>query len=91
MSQIFEGTGLEAHDKAFEAMAQLEPAFPIAVVLPPGESYPRIILGLTKRELFAAMAMQGLTTDDGSTPDKQIARLAVGRADALLAELEKGK
>lgn len=44
--------------------------------------------GPTKRELFAAMAMQGLLTTDVS--GSAIAELAVGHADALLAELEKG-
>lgn len=51
-------------------------------------------LGLTKREQFAAMAMQGLlaslTADDNFSP-AQIARSAVLNADALLAELERTK
>jgi len=48
--------------------------------------------GLTKRELFAAMALQGLNAN----PDPQVgqagnegrAKLAVASADALLAALE---
>lgn len=47
--------------------------------------------GLTKRELFAAMAMQGLLARHGSDdymPDV-IARYATDYADALLAELAK--
>ena len=45
-------------------------------------------LGLTKRELFAAMAMQGLSTNPRlKTTD--IARYAVETADALIAELNK--
>jgi len=50
--------------------------------------------GLTKREYFAAMAMQGLIQKwgtafgDGSVP-KAIAMDAIQMADALLAELEK--
>lgn len=54
-------------------------------------------LGLTKRELFAAMAMQGMLAqvDDNSNPTtwegnpSNMARIAVTCADALLAELAK--
>lgn len=49
--------------------------------------------GLTKRELFAAMAMQGILADgfsDELNSAKNIARRAVNYADALLAELAKG-
>lgn len=55
--------------------------------------------GLTKRELFAAMAMQGLLADscgngvESVVPDghdlAHIASVAVKCADALLAELAK--
>lgn len=47
-------------------------------------------LGLTKREYFAAMAMQGLSSSEysGCSPE-QLAANAVINADALLAELEK--
>lgn len=44
--------------------------------------------GLTKREYFAAMAMQGLCADS-MAPTFQIAEQAVIQADALLKELEK--
>lgn len=50
--------------------------------------------GLTKRELFAAMAMQGLVTNTevaGMIGHQEIIVGAVKLADALLAELEKGK
>ena len=60
------------------------PAFPI-----PG---PLFATGLTKRELFAAMAMQGalanpkaVNADDAAL----VAAVAVECADALLAELAK--
>lgn len=45
-------------------------------------------LGLTKRELFAAMAMQGLCVVSGrySQPEA-LAADAVTRADTLIAEL----
>jgi hypothetical protein len=45
--------------------------------------------GLTKREYFAAMAMQGTMTSSYSV--NTIAEIAVKMADALLAELEKTK
>lgn len=56
-------------------------------------------LGLTKRELFAAMALQGLLSDtriaDGFSDIKKfkehLAGASVGYADALLAELAKEK
>lgn len=44
--------------------------------------------GLTKRELLAAMAMQGLC-GSFSTKYKEIPELATQIADALLAELAK--
>ena len=46
--------------------------------------------GLTKRELFAAMAMQGLlsnNTQEGYW--REFAKRAVDAADALIAELSK--
>lgn len=43
--------------------------------------------GLTKRELFAAMAMQGLMKYPGN-PD-YVAHMAIQAADALIAELNK--
>lgn len=54
--------------------------------------------GLTKREYFAAMAMQGMLANsysDGVTQplssanNIQIAEMAVSQADALIAELNK--
>ena len=48
--------------------------------------------GLTKRELFAAMAMQGLCSNSryGDFGVRGIQVESVEIADALLAELEKG-
>jgi hypothetical protein len=43
--------------------------------------------GLAKRELIAAMAMQGLLFDPVDL--KMIAKLSVKAADALIAELSK--
>lgn len=48
-------------------------------------------LGLTKRELFAAMAMQGLCARDDGEPSYHRAAYAVEHADELLAALEKSK
>lgn len=47
--------------------------------------------GLTKRELFAAMAMQGLCADTGTAGMKleTLTEQAVELADYLLAELAK--
>ena len=46
--------------------------------------------GLTKRELFAAMALQGMLADSNATGElKQVARLAVLHADALIDELSE--
>jgi len=73
-----------------------EPAFP-EVLVPNGkggtlDSYK----GLTKREYFAAMAMQGFCqffsdsyADQDARTYKTSARLAVKMADALITELNK--
>lgn len=45
--------------------------------------------GLTKRELFAAMAMQGLLTNPEFSASLREANWAVKAADALIAELTK--
>ena len=46
--------------------------------------------GLSKRELIAAMAMQGILADPMAVAEFQhIARLSVLHADALIAELSK--
>jgi len=47
--------------------------------------------GLTKREYFAAMAMQGIIAADINTDryPEDVARYAVQQADALLKELEE--
>lgn len=47
-------------------------------------------LGLSKRELFAAMAMQGLLADSEFTlRPENAAKLFVNYADALIRELNK--
>lgn len=47
--------------------------------------------GLTKRELFAAMAMQGICTLDATLSGNKIAEWAVDAADALIAALNAEK
>ena len=47
--------------------------------------------GLTKREYFAAMAMQGLLAKFGSDYQVQNAKEAIYWADALIEELNKTK
>ena len=51
--------------------------------------------GITLRQHYAGLAMQGYIAADHTgmtmTPPEVIARLAVAAADALLAELAKGR
>jgi len=66
-------------------------AFPLAANFIAGDE---VTYGLNKRELFAAMAMQGLCAGSSALADcestsKAMARMAVADADALLAELAK--
>ena len=66
-----------------------ESAFPC----PMGGDWPEWERGITTRELFAAMAMQGFCanpTMTGNTPG-EMARYSTGQADALIAELNKPK
>jgi hypothetical protein len=72
-----------------------QPAFSISYSERTSETYPDKLsswsqVGLTKREYFAAMAMQGLISDSTnvSRPDI-IAEFAVQYADELLKQLEK--
>jgi hypothetical protein len=48
-----------------------------------------VIDGLTKRELFSAMAMQGLLACPPKNSELSIAETAVSTADALIVELAK--
>jgi hypothetical protein len=63
-------------------------AFPVEV----NKNYYYFHAGLTKREYFAAMAMQGLLANSFRSPTSYIesnAEYAVNYADALIAELNK--
>lgn len=58
---------------------------------PEDNVYPTLSIqqyGLTKLELFAAMAMQGLLADS-DIRHAQVPKIAVEQADALIAELNK--
>ena len=55
-----------------------------------GQYAPEAHIGLTKREMFAMAAMQGICSNpDDRYTYEQLAGHAVKHADALLAELEK--
>lgn len=59
----------------------------------PANAFPTDALnsGLTKRELFAAMAMQGMLADSGGSGEiSAYAVSAVKIADALIAALNEG-
>lgn len=68
-----------------------DPAFPGESEAQTGNST-WLFQGLTKREYFAAIAMQGIAKEPGEGCDGYIAqraRVAVAIADALLVELAK--
>lgn len=48
-------------------------------------------LGLTKRELFAAMAMQGLIAYNADRDYKPLSIEAIGHADSLIYELNNNE
>jgi hypothetical protein len=58
-------------------------------------AYPNIqvpsLKGLTKREYFAAMALQGLLADYESESIEDYSKYAVKLADSLIEELSKTK
>jgi len=60
------------------------PNDPIGLIAIDGVNYPH---QLTKREYFAAMAIQGLLASDGDTPIHRLTALSVEIADALIASL----
>jgi hypothetical protein len=67
-----------------------KPAYPV----PPGNSTHYVVedhYGLTRRELFAAMAMQGMMADpsNGAAAPEDIASVSIEQADALLEELDR--
>ena len=79
-----------------DAMSTLnyDPAYPMIEGTDPGQRF-----GLTKREMFAAMAMQGLLSQGMAPSDhtidgradflRRVSMRSVSVADALIAELNK--
>lgn len=63
-----------------------DPAYPMIESTDPGQRF-----GLTKREMFAAMAMHGYCAVEAgwNMPPEEVARCAAVMADALIAELNK--
>lgn len=65
-----------------------EQAFPIPTVMRSNREIRNS--GLTKREYFAGLAMQGFAAYAGPLPEPgELFKCATAYADALLAELEK--
>ena len=63
-----------------------------AMPLPLGTETEKWCQGLTKREMMAMHIMQGMISCENLNPPREeAAQLAVGMADALLAELERTK
>jgi hypothetical protein len=63
-----------------------KPAFPV----PYDATGFTAVGGITLREYYAGLAMQGLMDANDLAKEESIAKWAVGYADALIAELEKG-
>ena len=64
-----------------------DPAFPTHDYF--DEKLTGIVPGLTKREYFAAMALQGLLANSGLNDNPDDAKTAVEIADALIARLNQ--
>jgi len=72
-----------------------KPAFSVALH-DNGNALHKEAMGLTKREYFAGLAMQGLMTSQDQNGSwrhdiKTCAEISVQMADAILAELDKSK
>lgn len=67
-----------------------DPAFPAGFTPISTSNEQRQLNGLTKREYFAALAMQGMYAH-GNWIKEEIPPYAVRAADALIAELSKEK
>lgn len=79
---------MEINNGDLPAMPITDEPYPLGAI--PGH-FGQVALGLTKREVFAMAAMQGLLASDvdGNLSAISCIELAVTHADALLAELEK--
>lgn len=69
------------------------PAMPMVALNSKDEPIEVSTFGMTKREMMAMAAMQGLLSRHGDDDysSEQIARYSVCHADALLSELERAK
>lgn len=65
------------------------PAFPAQEFSQVAGANGSMAFGLTKREYFAAMAMQGMFSANVEDESTTITKWAVEAADALIAELSK--
>lgn len=75
----------EREQEQLQAITIMDMAFPAMSAIGHSDFAP----GLTKREFFAAMAMQGFCTEGVGGKYQRIAEDAVEIADALLAVLAK--
>lgn len=70
-----------------------KPAYPIAGSY--DDEHPQVIVpvehGLTKRELIAAMCLQGLLSNSWDDKGREAPKISVQMADALIEELQKEK
>lgn len=91
-----DNSSFEREEKMFISSGEKvsDAAFPFTIVRQyatrPNMSHVTVTKGLSKRELFAAMAMQGMLSNSleiGSFPG--LTRTAIRFADTLLEELEK--
>ena len=62
-------------------------AHPTNIIDPEGQFAPEYHTGLTKREYFAAMAMQGMLAEQYWTSPENLARCSTEAADALINAL----
>jgi len=67
----------------------VEPCYVVTNTDKKGEITVEIHDGLTKREYFAVMAMQGLCVNDGFLTTEILTAQSIRHADALLEELSK--
>jgi hypothetical protein len=77
--------GSQFNTKGCNMPSGSDPAFPVGS----GNTGYLGSVGLTKREWFAGMAMQGLLANPSAFADRNIVEQSRGLADALLAELAK--
>ena len=83
-----------AEQKGYSSKGGSEPAYPVVGIRESENSlklYGQMFHGITKREHFAAMAMQGMIRDirEHGECSAVVAELSVCFADALLKALEK--